>query len=655
VLNFSFAGSMKNADLHIQPATRALQPVFRFFKLKNHLTISARLFVFFFLYFFLQEFFGFFNPAMAGEASTEAAIASEPLLWMWFTAAVLVLLTPAIVLAKRLKTIGRTLKNQLQRSLTGKEEAQDGDAKQILTASEEKYRTLLDTIEDGYYEVDLAGNIKQFNKAMARMLQYSAEELKGKNYLEFVDANDKITIFKTFNQVYRTGNPVKVFDWRLIRKNNILCHVETSVSLNLDKNNVPTGFSGIIRDLTDRYEGEKRRKELEAQLHQSQKLESLGTLAGGIAHDLNNILFPMIGYTEMTMEELPANSPLRDNLDKVMKSANRAKAMIQQILAFGRQRSDEYAEPVQIEPVIMETVDFLRNSFPSTISIEKKIAGSIGKVSINASSFHQVIMNLCTNALHAMEDQPSGRLEISVEQRHMTESDTALYRDLMVGDYVRICVADNGIGIGPEVAGKIFEPYFTTKPQDKGTGLGLSVSYGIIKNAGGIITVSSIPGNGSNFEIILPVADCHASIPLKRAEFYLPLPTGTETVLLVDDEHRIVELEKQMIESLGYTVIPRTSSIEALAAFRHNPAKFDIVITDQTMPNMNGIEFAKNILSIRPDIPVIICTGFSEKVTMEKIDAMGIKGILTKPIPKSELAVVVRRALDGRRHFKHSQ
>jgi two-component system, cell cycle sensor histidine kinase and response regulator CckA len=587
---------------------------------------------------------------MAGEASTEATVTSEPLLWMWFTAVVLALLTPAIVLTKHIKTIGRTLGDRIRRRVTGEVDAQEFDARQVLTASEEKYRTILDTIEDGYYEVDLAGNIKQYNKAMVRMLQYSAGELTGKNYLEFVDAEDKRTIFKTFNQVYRTGNPVKVFDWRLIRKNNILCHVETSVSLNLDKNNVPTGFSGIVRDLTDRHEGEKRRKELEAQLHQSQKLESLGTLAGGIAHDLNNILFPMIGYTEMTLEELPANSPLRDNLDKVMKSANRAKAMIQQILAFGRQRSDEYAEPVQIEPVITETVDFLQNSFPSTISIEKKIAGSIGKVSINASGFHQVIMNLCTNALHAMEDQPSGRLEITVEQRHMTESDIAPYRDLMVGDYVRICVADNGKGISPDAAGKIFEPYFTTKTQDKGTGLGLSVSYGIIKNAGGIITVNSVPGVGSNFEIFLPVADCHASIPIKREDFYLPLPTGTETVLLVDDEHRIVELEKQMIESLGYTVIPRTSSIEALAAFRHDPSRFDIVITDQTMPNMNGIEFSKTILDIRPDIPVIICTGFSEKVTMEKIDAMGIKGILPKPIPKSELAVMIRRVLDGSRH-----
>ncbi len=515
-----------------------------------------------------------------------------------------------------------------------------------LKKSEEKYRTILASIEDAYYEVDIAGNITFFNNAMLRMFGYSPEELKGKNYRAFTVEKDKETIFKTFNHVYQTGKPVKAFDWQFIRKDNTVCHVETSVSLNRDKNGNPIGFFGIMRDLTPRLEGEKRRRELEAQLHQSQKLESIGTLAGGIAHDFNNILFPLIGYTEMTMDELPEDSPLRDNLDKVMKSAKRAKAMIQQILAFSRQGAEEFAEPVQIAFVIRETVKLLRSTFPSTITVEETIAKDIGMVSIDVPRLHQVMMNLCTNALHAVADNPSGRIEITAEQVHITGNNAGRFTNLTTGDYVRIRVADNGEGIDPEIAEKIFEPYFTTKPQNKGTGLGLSVSYGIVKNAGGIIQVNSAPGMGAQFDVFLPVAEKPVGVPVKSEGFFQPPPTGTETVLLVDDEHRVAELEQHMIESLGYRVFSRTSSIEALAAFKNNPHKFDIIVTDQTMPNMTGIELAKAILAIRPDIPVIICTGFSEKVTAEKIERVGIKALLTKPIPKIDMAVALRNALD---------
>ncbi len=520
------------------------------------------------------------------------------------------------------------------------------NARKALKKSEEKYRTILDSIEDAYYEVDLAGKITFFNNAALHMLGYTAEELAEKNYRDLVHEKDKKTIFETFNYVYRTGKPVKAFDWRLVKKDRAICHVETSIAPNLDKNNTILGFLGIMRDLTDRLEGEQRRRELESQLHQSQKLESIGTLAGGIAHDFNNILFPIIGYTEMTMEELPADSPLRDNLKKVMNSAARAKSMVQQILAFSRQRSDESGESVRIEPFIKEIIKLLRNTFPSTVEIQESIGKETGMVAINLSSFHQVVMNLCTNALHAMEDQSSGKLDITVEPVRITKTDTANYQNLTTGEYVRIRIADTGDGISPENMEKIFEPYFTTKPQDKGTGLGLSVSYGIIKNAGGIITVDSTKGIGTQFDILLPVVGQEETVSTDIGDVFSPLPTGKEYVLLVDDEHRIVELEKQMIESLGYMVFSRTSSIEALEAFKYDPHKFDIVVTDQTMPNMTGKELAKALIDIRPDIPVIICTGFSEKVTMEKIKSIGIKAFLTKPIPKADMALTLRRVLD---------
>ncbi len=515
-----------------------------------------------------------------------------------------------------------------------------------LKKSEQKYRTILDSIEDAYYEVDLTGNIVFFNHSLLRMLGFDESELKGSNYLGFVDENDRKTIFQTFNYVYNTGNPVKAFDWRLIRKDKTICHVETSVSLHKNQNSEPIGFLGIIRDLTERMEGEKRRRELEAQLHQSQKLESIGTLAGGIAHDFNNILFPIIGYTEMTMEDLPKDSPLRDNLDKVLKAADRAKSMVRQILSFSRQSSGQFNEPVYIEPVVKETAKLLKNTFPSTIAINVTISEHKNRVSIDLSQLNQVLMNLCTNALHAMEEKASGSLDISVAPCRLNAGETPPDRNLMPGEYLRLRVSDTGKGIDPEHLEKIFEPYFSTKPQEKGTGLGLSVSYGIIKNAGGSITAETIPGGGACFDVYLPVVDEDATISKESADYFSPLPTGSERILLVDDEHRIAELERQMIENLGYQVSPRTSSIEALEAFRYDPGKFDLVITDQTMPNMTGMELAKEILSIRPNTPVIICTGFSEKVTMDKIQSIGIKAILTKPIPKSDMALTIRRVLD---------
>ncbi len=521
------------------------------------------------------------------------------------------------------------------------------NTRNALEKSEEKYRTILNSIEDAYYEVDLKGTITFFNNAMPRLLGYPNEELTGKNYREFIDKKDVKAIVETFIYVYHTGTALKAFNWKLIKKDKTVCHVETSVSLNLGKDKQVVGFLGIIRDITARLEGEERRKELEAQLHHSHKLESIGTLAGGIAHDFNNILFPIIGYTEMTMEELPMDSPLRDNLDKVMKSVSRAKAMVQQILAFSRQSSDQFTEPVRIESIIRETTKFLKKTFPATIEIEEKIPAETGKVSINLSKLYQVIINLCTNALHAMEDQPTGKLEITIEQIGVTEKGKTEYQNISPGEYLRIRVADNGKGIAPEDMGKIFEPYFTTKSQDKGTGLGLSVSYGIVKNAGGLITVKSALSKGSCFDVFLPVVDEHEIMSRESADFFSPLPTGSEHILLVDDEHRIVELEKQMIENLGYRVFSRTSSIEAFEAFRYDPYRFDLVITDQTMPNMTGMELANKMLTMRPDLPIIICTGFSEKVTPEKIMAIGIKAFLTKPIPKTDMAFTIRRVLDN--------
>lgn len=516
--------------------------------------------------------------------------------------------------------------------------------RKALEKSEKKYRNILETIEDGYYEVDLGGHYRFLNRAALKMLGYSWQELSGKSYRKIIAEQDIKHVFETFNYVYRTKTPVKAFHWRIIRKDGSIGHQETSVSLILDDKGDPEGFQGIVRDITERINTQRKQKELEEQLRQSQKMESIGTLAGGIAHDFNNILFPIIGYTELAMQDLPEESQVHQNLEKVMKSAQRAKSLVQQILNFSRQSANEPAEPVFIQPAIKETIKLLKNTIPSSIEINSDIQEDTGKTLANLAGIHQVIMNLCTNAYQAMEDCPAGGLNVELKQLEITKESSPQYRHLTPGSYLCIAVSDTGCGIAPEIKEKIFEPYFTTKEQEKGTGLGLSVSYGIVKNAGGTIIVKSAPCKGSTFSVYLPVAEQSAQAIPHQAHKDL-MPTGTGCILVVDDEQQLVELEKQMLENLGYEVIPHTSSLDAEEDFRSRPDRFDLLITDQTMPHKNGLALINVLRRIRPDLPAILCTGYSERVNRKKAEALGIETVLLKPISKSELALAVNSTL----------
>ncbi len=516
--------------------------------------------------------------------------------------------------------------------------------RKALEKNEKKYRNILETIEDGYYEVDLEGNYQFLNNSALRILGYTWEELSGENYRKIIAEKDRQQVFETFNNVYRTGKPAKAFHWRAVRSDGSERHLEISVSLLMDNSGNAAGFQGIARDITERVTTQNKQRELEEQLQQAQKMESIGTLAGGIAHDFNNILFPIIGYTELAMQDIPGESQVFENLEKVMKSAQRAKSLVQQILNFSRQSANEPAEPVNIQPIIKETIKLLKNTIPSSIDISSDIQEDAKKTIINPARVHQVIMNLCTNAYQAMEDADTGKLEVGLKQVEVTEEASREHPYLTAGAYIRIAVSDTGCGIPSEIREKIFEPYFTTKPQEKGTGLGLSLSYGIVKNAGGTITVESTLGKGSTFYVYLPVAGENADVI--RPGTYRALPAGTGRILVVDDEQQLVELEKQMLESLGYEVIPRTSSVEAEEAFRHRPERFDLLITDQTMPNKSGQELIKAVRRLRPDLPVILCTGYSERISREKAESLAIEAVLLKPISKSDLAVAVNNALE---------
>ena len=380
----------------------------------------------------------------------------------------------------------------------------------------------------------------------------------------------------------------------------------------------------------------------EHQLQQVLKIQAIGTLAGGIAHDFNNILFPIVGYTELTMDEVSEDSVAHKNLAEVLKAANRAKGLVQQILAFSRQSGQE-RKPVKVQYIIKEALNLLRASIPASIEIIHNIDDDCNPVMGDATQIHQVIMNLCTNAYQAMQDK-GGKLEVILSEVDIGYEETIEKIGMQPGKHLQLTVKDEGCGMDAVVLGRIFEPYYTTKEQGKGTGLGLSVIHGIIKNHRGDITVASSSGKGTTFQVTLPVIE-DAEV-VTEFEPSNGAAKGNERILLIDDEEQIISMEQQMLENLGYQVTARTDSVEALDEFAKQPQNFDLVITDMTMPHMTGDELAQKLIDIKPNIPVILCTGFNEDITEEKALSMGIQKFVMKPVIKNDLATSIRTVLD---------
>jgi PAS domain S-box-containing protein len=392
-------------------------------------------------------------------------------------------------------------------------------------------------------------------------------------------------------------------------------------------------------DMTPVRKMEKEKKELQAQLQQAQKMESIGTLAGGIAHDFNNILFPILGYAEILLEDVSEDSPFRKNLHEIHTSALRASALVKQILTFSRQ--DKHTKkPMKPQPVIKEALKLIRSTIPTTIAIKQDIRMNCGIIDADPTQIHQIVMNLTTNAYHAMD---GGVITVSLREVELGEPDS-VQANVKPGVYACLTVADTGTGIPREVEEKIFFPFFTTKKNGKGTGMGLAVVHGIVKNMHGGIRVNSTEGRGTDIHIYLPV--------VKRGPEKQPPPPknflkmGSEHILLVDDEEAIISMEKEMLSRLGYQVSTRTSSIEALEAFRSAPDRFDLVITDMAMPNMSGDTLSAELIAIRPDIRVLLCTGFSEELSGEKMKKLGIKGLIMKPILMKDLSWKIREVMD---------
>ena len=416
--------------------------------------------------------------------------------------------------------------------------------------------------------------------------------------------------------------------------------VRATAELEKDLDRNPIKVVGVIQDITNLKKAEEEKLKATKRLQQAQKLESLGNLAGGIAHDFNNILSVILGFTELAFGNIAMNQPVKDELQEVYTAGKRARDLVQQILTFARQQDDEL-QPIQIDIIVKEALKFLRSTLPSDVKIVESIRSS-SLIMGNQTQIHQVVMNLCTNAAQAMASE-GGILSVAmnnISSQKMPQHESSLAQ---ADEYIELKISDTGEGIPPEIIDTIFEPYFTTKDVGEGTGLGLSVVHGILENHRGQIAVESQPGKGTVFSIYLPILPKQQYSRAPSAE---KLPQGSERILFVDDEVSITKMAGKMLESLGYEVVTRTSSVEALALITSKPDSFDVILTDMTMPNMTGDKFATKVHSINPDIPIILCTGYSNKMSEGLAAKIGIKAYLHKPLLKVELAQVIRKVLD---------
>ncbi|MDD2466060.1 MAG: ATP-binding protein [Desulfobulbus sp.] len=490
------------------------------------------------------------------------------------------------------------------------------------------FLSTLNSIPDGVVVMDAAGEIKQANPALCLMFGYCPEELTGQQ---------QTVLYENNGEKFRHDDFPTAWSRRFLRKDGSTFLGETMENDIHDDQGKLLGTLELVRDLTDRLSVIRQQRQLEEQLRQSQKMAAIGTLAGGIAHDFNNLLAAILGYAELAILKLPPGIAVQREIRQILKAGGKASELVNQILAFSRK---ETTKRILLQPGVLlkEVVKLLRGTIPTTVTIRDRIVATDRIILANPTQLHQVVMNLCTNAFHAVEDK-GGEIILSLEPviRAMPESQGER-------EWIKISVNDNGCGIDESNLERIFEPYFTTKPSGKGTGMGLAVVHGIVESHEGRVEVESVQGKGTSVQVYFPVV---AGIETQQVQQESrSLVGGDESILVVDDEQMVADYLKGFLEQLGYKITVCNDGNTALMTFEQNPQGFDVVITDQTMPGKTGFEIARTMLTLRPDLPIILCSGYSSALSPERVTKAGIREFMMKPVSLHDLAPVIRSVLD---------
>ena len=514
------------------------------------------------------------------------------------------------------------------------------EADSAMRQQDEKYRTIIENIEEGFLETDLSGNFTFFNNSICKILGYSNEELIGMNNLEYTNSENNKRLNEIMNEVRRTGEPVQVKDFEVIRKDGAIRAIEFSLYLIKNSKNKPAGFRGVARDVTEFFKAERERKKLEKQLQHSQKMEAIGSLAGGIAHDFNNVLMGMQGNASLMLFDIDENHPHYKKIKSIERYVENGSSLTRQLLGFARSGGYEI-RATDLNKLIKRTSSMFGRA-KKEIMIYTNFLKNIWTVEINQGQMEMVFLNLYINALHAMPE--GGDLHLLSENVVIDEG-LAGNLKLKQGEYVKVSVVDTGAGMDKEIQEKIFDPFFTTKEKGRGTGLGLASASEVIKNHGGLIDVYSKKGEGATFNIYLPASDKKV---IQEKEVTRTILKGTETILLVDDEEMIIEVNQEILKALGYKTMIARSGKGAIEIYKNSREKINMVIMDMIIPGMSGKEFYDNLKKVEPEIKVLLSSGYSISGQATEILERGCNGFIQKPFKLRELSFKIREVLDGK-------
>ena len=514
------------------------------------------------------------------------------------------------------------------------------EADRAMRQQDEKYRTIIENIEEGFLETDLAGNFTFFNNSICKILGYSSEELMGMNTREYTNSENSKKLNEIINEVYRTGEPAQVKDFEVIRKDGATRAIEFSLYLIKDNKSKSGGVRGVVRDVSEIFKAEREKKKLEKQLQHSQKMEAVGSLAGGIAHDFNNVLMGMQGNASLMLFDIDESHPHYNKIKNIERYVENGSSLTRQLLGFSKGGGYE-VRTTDLNKLIKRTSSMFGRA-KKEIKIHTNFLKKTWPAEVNQGQMEMVFLNLYINALHAMPD--GGDLHLLSENVVIDEGSAGNLK-LKQGEYVKVSVVDTGTGMDNEIQEKIFDPFFTTKGKIRGTGLGLASASEVIKNHGGLIDVYSEKGKGATFNIYLPASDKKVIQEKRLARKILK---GTETILLVDDEEMIIEVNQEILKALGYKTIIARSGKEAVEIYKHNREKINMVIMDMIIPGMSGKEFYDNLKNIHSEIKVLLSSGYSISGQAAEILEHGCNGFIQKPFKMRELSVKIREILDGK-------